>query len=79
MIVGTLSALLLIFLSPTIQVSVLGRASAPFPLKNPGLVTIPLAFVVGMVVSLLAPEHAAAERFTEVQRRVHLGPEADGV
>ena len=76
MIVGTVSALLLIFLSPTIQVSVLGRAEAPFPLKNPGLVTIPLAFLVGIVVSLLAPEREAAEGFEEVQRRVHLGPEA---
>jgi cation/acetate symporter len=78
MIVGTLSSLLLIFLSPTIQVSVLGRDSAPFPLKNPGLVTIPLAFLVGMVVSLLTPERDAAERFAELQHRVHLGPEAEG-
>jgi Na+(H+)/acetate symporter ActP len=77
MIVGTVSALLLIFLSPTIQEGVLGRASAPFPLRNPGLVTIPLAFVVGMAVSLLWPEREAAERFAEVQRRVHLGPETD--
>ena len=76
MIVGTLSALLLIFLSPTIQVSVLGRGTAPFPLKNPGLVTIPLSFLVGMVVSLLTPEREASERFDEVQRRVHLGPAA---
>jgi len=77
MIVGALSALLLIYLSPTIQVSVLGHDSAPFPLKNPGLVSIPLAFVVGMVVSLVSPEGAAAEGFAEVQRRVHLGPEAE--
>jgi cation/acetate symporter len=77
MIVGTLSALLLIFLSPTIQVSVLGRESAPFPLRNPGIVTIPLAFLVGVAVSLLAPEPAAAARFAELQHRVHLGPEAD--
>ena len=77
MIAGTLSALVLIFLSPTIQVGVLGHASAPFPLKNPGLVTIPLAFLVAIVVSLLAPEREASERFPEVQRRVHLGPEAE--
>jgi cation/acetate symporter len=77
MLVGTGSALLLIFLSPTIQVSVLGRESAPFPLRNPGIVTIPLAFLVGVAVSLLAPEPAAAARFAELQHRVHLGPEAD--
>jgi len=77
MIVGALSALVLIYLSPTIQVSVLGHDAAPFPLKNPGLVSIPLAFAVGMVVSLASPEAAAAERFAEVQRRVHLGPEGE--
>jgi cation/acetate symporter len=77
MIVGTLSALLLIFLSPTIQMGVLGRSSAPFPLRNPGLVTIPLSFLVGMAVSLLAPERAAASGFAELQRRMHLGPEAE--
>jgi hypothetical protein len=32
-----------------------------------------------MVASLLAPEREAAERFAEVERRVHLGPEADEV
>jgi cation/acetate symporter len=73
MLVGTGAALLLIYLSPTIQVQILGHASAPFPLKNPGLVTIPLSFVVGIVVSLVAPERDAAERYAEVERRVHLG------
>jgi cation/acetate symporter len=73
MLVGTGAALLLIYLSPTIQVQILGHASAPFPLKNPGLVTIPLSFVVGIVVSLLTPEAGAAERYAEVERRVHLG------
>ena len=77
MAVGTLSTLLLIFLSPTIQIGVLGRTSAVFPLKNPGLVTIPLAFLVGMAVSLLTPEREAWERFAELQHRVHLGPDSD--
>jgi cation/acetate symporter len=77
MIVGTLSALLLIFLSPTIQVSVLGRPTAPFPLRNPGLVTIPLSFVVGIAVSLLTKESEAEQRFPSMQHRLHLGPEAD--
>lgn len=77
MIAGTLASLVLIYLSPTIQVSVLGHDSAPFPLKNPGLVSIPLAFAVGMVVSLLTPEPEASQGFDEMQRRVHLGPEAD--
>jgi cation/acetate symporter len=73
MIVGTVSALGLIWLSPTVQVRILGRAGALFPLNNPGLVTIPLAFLVGILTSLLFPEREAAERFAEVEQRLHLG------
>ncbi|WP_235685753.1 sodium:solute symporter family transporter [Corallococcus silvisoli] len=73
MLTGSLSAVLLIFLSPTVQVELLGHASAPFPLKNPGLVTIPLSFLVGWVVSLLAPEAEASRRFAEVEHRMHVG------
>ncbi len=73
MIAGTLSALILIYLSPTIQVSVLGREAAWFPLRNPGLVTIPLAFVVGIATSLLKPERSADEAFPALERRLHLG------
>jgi cation/acetate symporter len=75
MLTGTTAALVLIYLSPTIQMQVLGHASAPFPLKNPGLVTIPLAFVVGIVVSLLAPEKQSDEAFPGLQQRLHLGAE----
>ncbi|MCL1468046.1 sodium:solute symporter family transporter [Argonema galeatum] len=73
MVVGTLSSLLLIYLSPTIQVTILGNASAPFPLKNPGLVTIPLSFIVAIAVSLLSPEPLAEEKFAEVEHRIHMG------
>lgn len=73
MLVGTLSSLLLIYLSPTIQVTILGNASAPFPLKNPGLVTIPLSFIVAIGVSLLSPEPLASDKFAEVEQRIHMG------
>ena len=73
MLAGTASALLLIYLSPTVQVQILGHATAPFPLKNPGLVTIPLAFLVGIAVSLLAPEKDADEAFLP-----HAAPAAPG-
>jgi cation/acetate symporter len=73
MIVGTVSTLLLIYLSPTIQVDILKQPAAWFPLRNPGLVTIPLSFVVGIVVSLLGPEPEAARRFAEVEHRIHFG------
>jgi len=73
MIVGTLSALTLIALSPTVQIQILGRTSAPFPLANPGLITIPLSFAVGIVVSLLTPDPAADAAFPGLQERLHLG------
>jgi cation/acetate symporter len=73
MLVGTGSALLLIYLSPTIQIGVLGGTAAPFPLTNPGLVSIPLSFAVGIVVSLLTPEAGAAAKFAELEHRLHMG------
>jgi cation/acetate symporter len=72
MLVGTFSSLVLIYLSPTIQVTILKHASAWFPLKSPGLVSIPLAFAVGIIVSLAAPERRAEEEFEE-EHRIHAG------
>lgn len=77
MLVGTSSAIVLIALSPTIQIDVLGHATAPFPLKNPGIVTIALSFVSGIVVSLARPETVAEEKFLAVARQIHLGRDAD--
>lgn len=71
MLIGTGSALLLIYLSPTIQIDVLKNASAWFPLRNPGLVSIPLSFIVAFLVSVLWPEAEAEARFSEVERKVH--------
>ena len=73
MLVGTASALVLIYLSPTVYVTLLGHPSAPFPLTNPGLVTIPLSFAVGIVVSLLFPEPEAERRFHALEHRLHVG------
>ena len=61
MVVGTAVTLALIWLSPTIQVDVLGRTDAWFPLKNPALITIPLSFAVGIVVSLVSAEGARSD------------------
>jgi cation/acetate symporter len=73
MLAGTFSALVLIYLSPTIQMAILGAADAPFPLTNPGLVSIPLSFAVGVVVSWLTAEPAARAKFDQLERQLHLG------
>jgi cation/acetate symporter len=74
MLVGTVSTLLLIWLSPTIQVDIL-KSEAIFPLRNPGIVTIPLSFAVAVVVSWLRPVTAERERFAELERQLHVGAE----
>jgi cation/acetate symporter len=73
MVFGTASALLLVYLSPTIQVDVLHHESARFPLKNPALVTMPLSFAIGIVVSLLWPEPLALAGYDQKERRMILG------
>ena len=72
-LVGTVSALVLISLSPTILEDVVGNDSSRFPLKNPALVTIPLSFLAGILVSLVAPEPSAAAGYAALERRMHLG------
>ena len=73
MLTGTATSLLLIYLSPAIQVDVLGNAAAIFPLRNPGIISIPLAFLVAVVVAVLWPEPDAQKGFADLERRVHLG------
>jgi cation/acetate symporter len=59
MLMGTFGTLLLIVVSPVVQVDILKHDSAMFALRNPGIVTIPLSFVVGIVVSLLTTDAKA--------------------
>ena len=72
-VTGTVAAIALIALSPTIQVELLHRASAIFPMKNPALISMPLSFLVGAIVSLARPEEAAQRGFEQSERRMHLG------
>jgi cation/acetate symporter len=51
----------------------MGGDSAIFPLKNPAVVTIPLGFAVGILVSLLAPEESARAAYEAKERRMIVG------
>jgi cation/acetate symporter len=73
MVTGTVSAVVLIALSPTVWTEVLKFGEAPLSLKNPAIVSMPLSFVVGIVVSLLAPEPEAQAGFAAAVTRMHLG------
>ena len=77
MVTGTVSAIVLIGLSPTIMVDIMKRPEAIFPLKNPAIVTMTLAFVVGIAVSLARPEKEAQEKFAGARRRMLLGPDSE--
>jgi cation/acetate symporter len=77
MAVGTLGALGLIALSPTVQVDILGGSTAWFPLRNPALLTIPLSFGVGLVVSKLSPEPSAARGHDALAEQIHFGHAED--
>jgi cation/acetate symporter len=74
MVTGTGSTVLLILLSPTVWVELLGYREAVFALRNPGLLTVPAAFAVGIAVSLAQREPAAEAGFDAAQQRMHLGP-----
>ncbi|WP_397469041.1 cation acetate symporter [Pseudomonas tohonis] len=61
--VGLLTALVLVILSPAVWVSVLGNATAIYPYDHPALFSMPLAFLVIVVVSKLdRSARAARER-----------------
>ena len=77
MVTGTVSALTLIALSPTVWKDLLKQPEAIISLKNPGIITVPLAFLVAIVVSLVWPEPEAEARFAAAQDRMQLGPDAD--
>jgi cation/acetate symporter len=66
-------SVLLIVLSPTVWVDVLGHAHPLFALRNPALVSMPAAFLAGIVVSLATPEPAAARKFDAEKLRTYLG------
>jgi cation/acetate symporter len=67
---GAVGTILLIFLSPTVQVDVLRHEGAWFPLRNPAIFTMPLSFLAGIGVSLLYPEPAAQAGFFELEQRL---------
>ncbi|MFQ3455551.1 cation acetate symporter [Bradyrhizobium sp. UFLA01-814] len=80
-LVGTLSSLVLIYLSPTIQVDILGKPLAAvehqwwfISLRNPAIISMPLSFAVAILLSLVTREKNANLAFDEMQRRILLGP-----
>ncbi len=65
--VGLFSSILIIAVSPDFMESPL------FPLRNPGLLSIPLGFLGAFLGTLLTREPSAAERFDELTVRANTG------
>jgi cation/acetate symporter len=68
MIVGLVSSVLLIILSPVIM-----GAAAPFKLTNPGIISIPLGFIGAVVGSLATRDEADEVTFSETNVRANIG------
>jgi cation/acetate symporter len=70
---GLLSSVVLIVFSPSVsggpEPMIKGVDFHWFPLTNPGVVSIPLSFVLGAVFSLLYPEERSRSRHDEIQVR----------
>jgi cation/acetate symporter len=66
-IVGIISSIGIILLSPTMyELYGLDPLSAPIPLKNPGIVSIPLSFIAIVLVSLLTQKSGTANQEADV-------------
>jgi cation/acetate symporter len=74
---GAILSVTLIVLSPTIWVDLLHNPHAIFPLRNPAIVSMPVAFLFGILVSLATREPAAEARFDDEKLRTYLGVGAE--
>ncbi|KAF0234394.1 MAG: soluteNa+ symporter SSS [Desulfovibrionaceae bacterium] len=70
---GSVLAVGLILISPTVWVDVLGFKAAIFPWKNPALISMPAAFFAGWLGSVLAPDADASARYEDQKIRNYLG------
>jgi cation/acetate symporter len=76
-VTGAVLSVLLIVLSPTVWVDLFHHSVAIFPLRNPAIVSMPAAFLVGIVVSLISREPTAEAMFDDEKLRTYLGVGAE--
>jgi cation/acetate symporter len=76
-VVGLLLAIGLIVLGPDVWVKVFHKPEPVFPLENPAIVSIPAAFLAGILVSILKPDPVAQAKFEDEKLRTYAGLGAD--
>ena len=76
---GAFLAVGLIIVSPTVWVDVFKnpKGSELFALKNPAIVSMTAAFVVGWIVSLMTKDEIAQQKFEDEKLRTYLGVGAE--
>jgi len=74
---GAFLSVFLIIISPTVWVDVLHKKEALFPIKNPAIVSMTAAFVIGILVSLMAREPSAEAMFEDEKLRTYLAVGAE--
>ncbi len=72
-ITGASLSVILIILSPTVWVDIMGNESAIFPLKNPALISMSASFLAAFIFSKLTKEKSAEEKFEDEKLRTYLG------
>jgi cation/acetate symporter len=76
-LIGTVTSLGMIILSPTVWVDVFKNPAPIIPLRNPAIVSMTLAFVAGWLVSLMTPDQVAQDKFEDEKLRTYLGVGAE--
>ena len=74
--VGLVSSIVLIIISPSVMgldPKALIQGAPLFPLKNPGIVSIPLGFLAAILATLCTRESASETLFTELSVRANTG------
>jgi cation/acetate symporter len=74
--VGLLASIVLIIISPSVMgtdAKALIQHAPIFPLKNPGVLSIPLGFLAAVIGTLLTREPSAEAKYTELTVRANTG------
>jgi cation/acetate symporter len=78
---GLISSIVLIILSPAVSGSATSMVPsvdfAVFPLKNPALVSVPLAFLLGYLATMLSNDQADGAKYAEMEVRALTGAGAE--
>ncbi|HEY0470807.1 MAG TPA: cation acetate symporter, partial [Kribbella sp.] len=79
---GLISAIVLVIFSPVVSGKptsmITGADFAWFPLSNPGIISIPLGFLLGVIGTYLGRDRTSEKRYNELLVRALTGAGAEG-